>query len=263
MGGLQGKRIVVTRPKESSEVFARRLREEGALPVVFPSIEIQDPEDWALADRVLTSSQHADAIIFGSRNAVERTAARAEILDLSFGGKLFAVGKNTGAALGGAIPGVHRFRGELIVPERHRSEGLMDVLDAVFSSSLAGKVVLWPRSPDGREMLGEALRERGVEVREAHLYRICALPVASPEDCQTLAGADVLTFFSGESLVAFFDRIPPELKAILLANCKVAVIGPVAAEQALRSGVRVDGTAREATPDAMIETLLMLEGSVP
>ena len=40
---LNGKRILITRPRRQADEFARALREAGAQPLLFPVIEIGPP----------------------------------------------------------------------------------------------------------------------------------------------------------------------------------------------------------------------------
>src|SRR5215472_8133230 len=50
---LQGKRVLVTRARQQAGALSDRLRELGATPVEFPTIQITPPEDWAPLDDAL------------------------------------------------------------------------------------------------------------------------------------------------------------------------------------------------------------------
>ncbi len=68
---LQGKRVLITRPRGQTEDFATLLEMLGATPVILPTIQIQGPEDWGEVDRSLGRLDEYNWLFFTSGNAVE------------------------------------------------------------------------------------------------------------------------------------------------------------------------------------------------
>ena len=68
---LSGRGIVITRPREHAAELAERIRAAGGQPIIFPTIEIQPPENPELLARTLAGLESFDLAIF-----VSPTAAR-------------------------------------------------------------------------------------------------------------------------------------------------------------------------------------------
>jgi uroporphyrinogen III methyltransferase/synthase len=114
---------------------------------------------------------------------------------------------------------------------------------------------LFPRAPEGREVIVEALSALGARVDAVAVYRIRAAEPADAAKIAELEHADVFTFLSGETLRAFLEVVPEEKARALLAKSKVAVIGPVARARAEALGIRVDFMPETATIEALVEAL--------
>ena len=63
---LNGKRILITRPKGQSESFARRLKDLGAIPIFFPVIEIAPVQENSALDQVLRALDEYDWLVLTS-----------------------------------------------------------------------------------------------------------------------------------------------------------------------------------------------------
>ncbi len=122
MGGrLSGRRVVVTRARAQAQALVDLLEADGAEVLVFPCIEIVDPEDFAPADEALRRLDEYDWIVFTSANTVERFTGRAAALSMDLadavsrasGLRVAAVGPATAAAL------VSRGVPPDFVPEEH------------------------------------------------------------------------------------------------------------------------------------------------
>ena len=105
--------------------------------------------------------------------------------------RIAAIGPGTASAL--------RDHGVIadIVPERFVAEGLVEALAGVPVSR-----ALVARAADARDVLPDALRERGAEVDVVALYETVAEPLSAAE-LERVAGADYVTFTSS-STVRFF-----------------------------------------------------------
>ena len=151
---LAGRGIVVTRPRELAEPFARLLEQHGARAFLFPAIEIQPLPAPAALGRIA----EFDLAIFVSPSAVRVAAA-----SLPRGLTAAAIGAGTARELERA--GV----GQVIAPEAGAdSESLLAMPQM---RQLAGKRVLIVRGEGGRELLGQSLSERGARVEYAECYR--------------------------------------------------------------------------------------------
>ncbi|GHO63106.1 hypothetical protein KSC_019980 [Ktedonobacter sp. SOSP1-52] len=86
---LQGKRILVTRTRKQASAFSAQLRALGALPVEFPTIRIEPPQDWSQLDAALRRLYGAgpslayDWLILTSANGVAICMQRLRALGLS------------------------------------------------------------------------------------------------------------------------------------------------------------------------------------
>ena len=54
MSGLEGRSVVITRSRAQAEPFAQALSARGAIPILFPTIEIRPLDDCSALDDALT-----------------------------------------------------------------------------------------------------------------------------------------------------------------------------------------------------------------
>jgi hypothetical protein len=90
MSGLEGRSIVITRSRAQAEPFAQALSARGAIPILFPTIEIRPLDDCAALDDALAHLDQYDWIVFTSANTVsavwERLRRSGEPTSLAPGG---------------------------------------------------------------------------------------------------------------------------------------------------------------------------------
>ena len=164
MRTLNGRRVLVTRPREQAGVLMRLLREGGGEPVLFPALEIRAPAHPETLEATMLDLSRFDLAIFISPTAVEyglryATAAGPWPEHL----KVAAVGPGGATAL--AAAGIKN----VIVPAtRFDSEGLLDKLAKM--TYLTYRNVLIFRGGGGRELLATELKRRGAEVALAECY---------------------------------------------------------------------------------------------
>lgn len=233
---LRGKTVVVTRARAQAAEMIELLQARGATVLVFPVIEVVPIEDVQLDPR------GCDAILLGSKNAAELFFDRVSAVELP----IACVGAKTAAYV------ATRTSAPIWIPDEYRAEAMIPMLRERLGS-LEGRRFLFPRAPEGREVLIDLLTEAGAIVDAVSVYRIQTAPPPSEKDRAALASADIYTFASGETLRAFLDLVPgaPEL----LASKTVAVIGPVAAAKADSLGIRVDVMPKTATLEALVEAI--------
>jgi uroporphyrinogen III methyltransferase / synthase len=188
---LAGVSVAVTRARAQASGLAARLRSLGAEVVEAPAIRIVPLDgtvpDLSRYDLVCLTSPNGVALLF-SRLASRGLDARALA-----GACVAAIGPGTARALAehGVIADV--------VPERFVAEGLIEALaDVPVSRALVA------RAASAREVLVDALRERGAEVDVVALYETVASPLGKAH-LAAVAGADYVTFTSSSTVRYFLE----------------------------------------------------------
>jgi uroporphyrinogen III methyltransferase/synthase len=245
---LSGKRVVVTRAASQAAALVGLLEAAGAEVLVFPTIEIVDPEIWEPADEAIRALDVYSWAVFTSTNAVERFFARMATVDKDaralHGLRIAAVGPATAEAL--LRNGIRAD----FVPDEHVGEGVLEGL--CVRGVGEGTRVLLPRALEAREVLPTELEARGARVDVVPVYR--TVPGAGdPAVLERLraGGADAVTFTSS-STVRHFARLA---EGINLSDLVVAVIGPVTAATARELGMTVSVEPDEYTVPALVEAL--------
>lgn len=199
---LSGRHVVVTRPAGQAAHFATALSDAGAIPVLFPVLEIRELEDKsALLDAAIRLDSY-DLAVFVSPNAIEKALAvilarRAWPAAL----RVAAIGKSSEREL--ERQGI---RDVISPPLRFDSEALLDLPEMV---DVAGKRVIVFRGDGGRELLGDTLKARGATVDYLACYRR-GKPDLDPAPLLKLweqGCLDAVTLTSSEGLRNFFDMI--------------------------------------------------------
>src|SRR5689334_20209232 len=67
---LAGKHIVITRPEAQAQEFVDLLRQVGAIPIIFPTIQIAPLADNTQLDAALGRLKEYDWVVFTSANGV-------------------------------------------------------------------------------------------------------------------------------------------------------------------------------------------------
>ena len=158
------------------------------------------------------------------------------------GARVAAIGPGTARAL--------REHGLIadVVPERFVAEGLIEALgDQRFERVL----VVRPR--EARDVLPDALRERGATVDVLALYATVAEPLPA-ETRQAVGTSDYVTFTSSSTVRFFLEAIGgPDA---LAASTRSVSIGPATSETLREQGLTPDVEAERHDIDGLIESLL-------
>jgi uroporphyrinogen III methyltransferase/synthase len=231
-GALAGRTIAVTRAREQASELGRRLQALGARVVLAPAIRTE-PLPATLPDL-----GGFDLLCLTSPTGAARLLALVRDARALAGPRIAAIGPGTAAALwaGGIEPD--------IVPARSNAEGLVaELADAEVRRALIA------RAQEGRDVLPDALRERGADVELLALYRTIAEPLSDAERAAAL-GADLLVFASSSAVRAFHAA------AGTLDGPRIASIGPATSATIRELGGEVAIEAAEHTPDGLIGAIL-------
>jgi uroporphyrinogen III methyltransferase / synthase len=239
---LHGRRIAVTRARAQASELAGRLRELGAEVVEAPAIRIVarpgPAPELAGYDLVCLTSPNGVGALFDRLAAAGRDAR-------AFAGiTVAAIGPGTARALAerGIVADV--------VPERFVAEGLVEALAAANRGRPFARALV-ARAAEARDVLPDALRERGTEVDVVALYETVAEPFTDAER-RAVAGADLITFTSSSTVRFFFAAAGDALRA----DTRVVSIGPVTSETLREHGRPPDLEAGRHDIDGLIEALV-------
>ena len=134
-----------------------------------------------------------------------------------------------------------------VVPERSVAEALVEALEGV---AVDGRRVLVARAAEARDVLPDALRERGAEVEVLALYDTVAEPL-DDDQLDALTTADYVTFTSSSTVRFFLEgggTVPD--------GARVVSIGPVTSETAREHGLAVDVEAERHDIDGLVDALV-------
>ena len=197
---LQGAGVLIARPREQAGELATAIEAAGGTAIMFPALSIEPIEPQQVVDAA-NRLHDADIAVFVSPNAVRH--------GLPYSGNAIraAIGPATAAALRAAghpadiVPYAEGFDSESLLAEAP----LCDV---------RSKVVRIIRGTDGRELLGNVLRQRGAKVDYLATYR----RVAATPDAGLLAdietrwrdnGVNAVVVMSIDTLINLQQLLPP------------------------------------------------------
>ena len=245
-----GKRALVTRAAHQAGSLAALLRDEGAQPIVAPTIRVVAPSDPDALREAVTRTGHYDWLLFTSSNTVDAVfdALRSGGLDTrALGGvKVCAIGAKTGASLLS-----HGVRADL-VPEDSRAEGVAAALRPLLGTDAR---ILLPRAEVAREILPESLRDAGAEVDVVAAYRNLPPETEQAERIRSLVDPDEidLVLFTSSSTVLHLAEILGDDAVDRLNELDLFSIGPVTSRTAERLGLRVTATSQAQTIESLVE----------
>jgi uroporphyrinogen III methyltransferase/synthase len=243
---LFGKRILLTRARGDGDDLAAKLWEIGAEPLIAPTIAIVPPDDLAPAEIAVREARIFHWIVFTSRYGVDAFFDRLS----ASGGDARALGDVSIAAIGPKTAEQlmrHGVRADF-VPPRYVSE---EVAGGLLERTEPGARILLYRAQEARDTLPEMLRAEGRRVDVVAAYK--TVVVRDDAIAEAASAADVWTFTSASTVRAFLENVAGA--AQLSAGKTVACIGPITAEAARESGLRVDIVAEEYTYEGLFEAL--------
>ena len=232
-GPLAGRSVVVTRARAQASGLAGRLRALGARVVEAPTIRIEPLQAQ------LPALGGVDLVCVTSPNGARRLLEIARDARALAGPAIAAVGPGTADALrAGGIEAD-------IVPERAVAESLVDAL-----AGLELQRALIVRAEVARDVLPEALRERGVEVEILPVYRTVPEPLDGAAR-ELARAADYVTFTSASSVRFYVEAAGPPAD-----GQRIVSIGPITSDALREHNLQAHVEAQDHTPDGLIAALL-------
>jgi uroporphyrinogen-III synthase len=193
--GLNGARVLVTRPAHQAENLSRLIHERGGEAVRFPVLDIVARDNIEEVRDALKNLDKFQWVVFISPNAVNfALKANNGKIDRLKTVRFAAVGRATAQALEAAGLAVD------VVPEQgYTSEALLAMPQM---QQVKGQACLIVRGEGGREELANTLRSRGAVVQYLEVYKRTIPSIDSSQVVQLLAQhrLDVITVTSGEAL---------------------------------------------------------------
>jgi len=235
---LEGKIIAITRSKEDSSEFIELATKNAVRPLPLPTIELVSKGE-KIVDEFLDSLKQYDPdySVFMSSKAVKllfdtaRQVSKFEKLQLAVANTIvMAVGPKTKDALEKeGIKVAH-------MPNTFSSVGVGELFTKLHA---VGKKIIVPRSGASTPFLKELLNKIGIDVKEIHLYDVCAFRDTTQwnefRELFAQNRIDGIVFTSASSVRAFFEIMSKDYEEnSLLENLQkssIVAIGPFTADE--------------------------------
>ncbi len=253
MSALEGRHVVVTRPAHQAASFVAALRAVGAIPILFPTIEIAPISDFAQLDHALLRLSEYDWVVFTSANGVQIAAQRMAALGITREQfpktRIAAIGPMTASTLEQA-----NLRADLVPPE-YIAESLFRALRS--EETLSGRRVLLLRASAARPALLNLLRDASAIVHQIELYDTVRGTPTAQAFAELRHGIDAVTFTSPLT-VRYFAELLGEDAANLTRDALSAAIGPITAQavQLIALPFRAQIVASRYTAAGLIDALI-------
>jgi uroporphyrinogen III methyltransferase/synthase len=245
---------MTTRALAQSAEFIAELERYGARVISCPTIEIAEPESYALLDEALENLFGYDWLIFTSVNGVDYFLRRFESLGHDVSEldvlRVCAIGSATAERLTDAQVHVD------VVPQQFKAEGVFAALESYIGGyeQFDRLNFLIPRAAIARDYLPRALEGAGARVDVVPAYRTVPPQTTARARVEALlvgGGVDCITFTSSSTVRNFAQLFDATDLRPLLTGVKVACIGDVTAATAAEYGLRVHIQPTEFTTAAL------------
>ncbi len=248
MQTLKNLKVLVTRPKQQTELLCQRIRERGGIAIAFPTIEIVEVEQVDDLKAKLKAYLNCDIAVFTSANAVDMLFQYIKTSSFSFPKNIqcAAVGESTARRL-------HEHNINSVFPsETFNSEALLEI--PLLKDVLHKKVTLF-RGEGGRVLLAQELKKRGANLTEVIVYKREQPNINILEWIPTLKEIDAIVVTSNEGLHNFID-MTDALDNEWIKDKQLVVISPRIKMIAEQMGfTKQPLLASEASDQAIIKSL--------
>jgi uroporphyrinogen III methyltransferase/synthase len=244
---LHGVTIAVTRAREQASRLAERLGALGAEVVVAPVIRTQT------LPGPIPDLDAFDLICFTSPTGVDALFERLQAAGLDT--RAFPSRTRTRvAAIGPATARALRARGieTDLMPTKAVGEALAEALGGV-----PVKRALVARAREARDVVPDALRERGAEVDVVPVYET-VVELLNDEQAAAVAGADYLTFTSASTVRNFLASVGGAEAWLARGQSRprAVSIGPVTSAELRAHGIEPDVEAAQHDIDGLIAAII-------
>ena len=238
--------IAITRPPDDASEFLELAKNEGIKAFALPTIQLVSKGEKIVEEFLESVQDYApDYSVFMSSKAVKllfdtaEQNSKLEKLQLAIANTIVvAVGPKTKIALEGQGIKVNEMPSETF-----SSVGVGELFTQL---NAVGKKVIVPRSGASTPFLKELLNKIGVDVKEIHLYDVCAFQDTAKwnEFRQAFSENQIsgIVFTSASSVRGFFEIMLKDYgkQALLsnLENLSVVAIGPFTADELKKSNVQ-------------------------
>jgi uroporphyrinogen-III synthase len=249
---LDGYAVMVTRPVEQAQTLISAIEQRGGQVVFAPMIAIEPLVNEAATLAIKQLAEY-DVVIFISKNAAEQgfkkiSAAKQGLDKLA----VFAVGVGTAGRLRElGIAEVHAPKSEF------SSEGLLK-MPGLSAHEINGKRVLIIRGAGGRELLAQALQQRGAQVDYCEVYARVVPDTRLTEVLRAskIAAPDIVIITSPEALTNLAEKIDQEGLHVMY-DVPLMVVGERTAQEVERLGftlepVMVDNPGDHSVIEALV-----------
>jgi len=239
-GPIAGKVVLVTRPRDQSEVLVRELERLGATAIVAPTIEVVPVRsaDLTNALQALAAGEFA-WVTLTSRTTVDVLASQLDPGEVQ--ARVAAVGEGTAAAF-------RRWTGRE-----------PDLVPRTFTTAALARAfprgrgrVLCARADIASSSFEEALAAKGWTPIRVDAYRTKMpewLPIGARE-ALARGTVDAITFTSASSVQGFANAASD-----VRGDPKIVCIGPVTAREARAHGLEVAAVAEPHTMEGLVAAL--------
>jgi len=249
---LFGQTIVITRTRHQASELRTALESLGAQVLEAPTIEILPTQEWGPIDASLRQIGQYDWLVLTSTNGVAGLRERLYALGMDArhlaGVKIAAIGDATARALSAM-----GLRADL-VPTQFVAESL--AAELIARHEVRGKKVLMLRADIARPVLRERLVEAGAIVEDLCIY-VTRTARSLPEpvlEALRESRVDWVTFTSSSTVRNLLEMLGHERR--LLANVKLASIGPITSQTLREAGLSVYVEAQRYNIDGLVQALV-------
>lgn len=250
---LEGKRILVTRAKEQAGSFSKRIAELGGIPIEIPLIKIQAPEKTEQIESTLKNIYTYNWLVFTSVNGVRYFFDFLEKYKIALvesnRPKIAVVGEKTLQAL--EQKGITAD----LIPDEFVAENLLEKMIERVSSNDS---VLLARGNLARSFLPDKLHELGIKVDDLVIYETVLYKEKREELFNMLQSQslDIITFTSSSTVTNFVELLQGTSWQDLVADIKIACIGPITEKTAIEAGIKPHIVAKEYTIAGLLDAII-------
>jgi len=229
LNSLSNQIVLVTRPAHQQQQLNKLLRAAGASIISFPAIEITTTPETAFLTSLQQNIEHYDIALFVSSNAVNYTFNYLDAKKLPSNLLLGIIGKGSQLAL--KALGCDSFINPTGI---FNSEGL---LQSEKLQNISDKNIIIFRGQQGRNLLGDTLRQRGATVSYCEVYQRRKPSYPTEHFCQlTARNVPTIVVFTSVEGMQNCLQIVDETSSLLIKKLPWLLISERMRESAQKLG---------------------------